>query len=485
VFTQCPACETIFKISAEVLRAAAGEVRCGRCGEIFNALRSLAEEPRAFTTGESAREQEARADKILHNAGEAADLTPPPPVQLEEDEEDAAASAELEELARDGAPGTQIAQLEIQGAAEFLDVDDEQDEPAEHVTTRTIADDPSMEFTLPPGELDRIFVEARPHHFVRGRHNVLRDVNIDEIEPISPEQLGAAAPPPEEAKGEGVLELREDVSVGHSVDLSLDLAPQASGERAAVQAAPMTLISDAVDSSDSGHADVAEAAASPPAREVPDFLKSPPREASSDASPAPAAATRRGDWVEKVLPTRDIEEFAPAREPHSARWAAAAVLLVLLLALQLVHHHRDALAQSPAFGSALRSLYQIAGYPIPLKLNLGAFEVRQWGVTGDANANGTLRVRASLINTGASAQPYPLLRLTLADRFGTRLGTRDFLPSEYLRQPPVRPLDAGERADTLVEIVDPGKTAEGFEIDVCERQLDARVVCANDAHRSP
>jgi predicted Zn finger-like uncharacterized protein len=469
VFTQCPACETIFKISAEVLRAAAGEVRCGRCGEIFNALRSLAEEPRAFTTGESAQEQEARADKILRNAGTTADLTPPPPVPLEEEPEDAAASAELEELARDGAPGTQIAQLEIQGAAEFLEADDEQDEPAEHVTTRTIADDPSMEFTLPPGELDRIFVEARPHHFVRGRHNVLRDVNIEEIEPINPEHLAAGAPPAGDAADEGA-----------------DLAPQASDEHAAFEPAPMTLVSDAVDSSVGGQADAAEAAAaSPPEREVPDFLKAPPREASSDAAPAPAAATRRGDWVEKVLPTRDIEEFAPAREPHSARWAAAAVLLVLLLALQLVHHHRDALAQSPTFGGALRSLYQIAGYPIPLKLNLGAFEVRQWGVTGDANANGTLRVRASLINTGASAQPYPLLRLTLADRFGTRLGTRDFLPSEYLRQPPVRPLDAGERADTLVEIVDPGKTAEGFEIDVCERQLDARVVCANDAHRSP
>lgn len=42
--TRCPACETIFRITAEQLRARGGRVRCGTCQHIFNAFDSLIEE---------------------------------------------------------------------------------------------------------------------------------------------------------------------------------------------------------------------------------------------------------------------------------------------------------------------------------------------------------------------------------------------------------------------------------------------------------
>jgi predicted Zn finger-like uncharacterized protein len=37
LLTRCPQCQTTFRISEEVLRKAAGQVRCGRCSSIFNA----------------------------------------------------------------------------------------------------------------------------------------------------------------------------------------------------------------------------------------------------------------------------------------------------------------------------------------------------------------------------------------------------------------------------------------------------------------
>ena len=40
-------------------------------------------------------------------------------------------------------------------------------------------------------------------------------------------------------------------------------------------------------------------------------------------------------------------------------------------------------------------------------------------------------------------QPFPLLRVTLADRFGTRIGPRDFEPAEYLGKPTTRTAGAG------------------------------------------
>ena len=61
MFTQCSKCETVFKLSAEVLRAAGGQVRCGHCGEVFNAWARRAEDSSSFTVGESALDLEARA----------------------------------------------------------------------------------------------------------------------------------------------------------------------------------------------------------------------------------------------------------------------------------------------------------------------------------------------------------------------------------------------------------------------------------------
>jgi hypothetical protein len=160
-------------------------------------------------------------------------------------------------------------------------------------------------------------------------------------------------------------------------------------------------------------------------------------------------------------------------------WLGGAVVSALLLVVQVVHQNREWLAHGP-FGAGMRALYGAMGAPLPAPANLSAYQLRQWGVTGDPDANGTLKVRASILNTAAQLQPYPLLRVTLADRFGKGIGARDFEPSEYVGKPTARLLAPGERVDATLQILDPGKNAEGFEIDVCLRGADHRVTCAND-----
>jgi hypothetical protein len=150
--------------------------------------------------------------------------------------------------------------------------------------------------------------------------------------------------------------------------------------------------------------------------------------------------------------------------------------------IQVVHQNRQwfvAHAHGP-FEGLVRAMYGAMGSPLPAPASLSAYQLRQWGVTGDPDANGTLRVRASILNTAAQLQPYPLLRVTLADRFGKSIGRRDFEPSEYLGKPTAKLLAPGERADATLAILDPGKNAEGFEIDVCLRGADSHVSCAND-----
>jgi len=43
MYTQCPHCQAFFEVSAEHLKAAAGDVRCGQCLAVFNALDNLSE----------------------------------------------------------------------------------------------------------------------------------------------------------------------------------------------------------------------------------------------------------------------------------------------------------------------------------------------------------------------------------------------------------------------------------------------------------
>ena len=74
MFTRCPHCDTYFRITADQLKAAQGDVRCGRCFGTFNGLENL--------IGDSAAAQQAAAP--LPQPAPAAPAPPsPPPETLE------------------------------------------------------------------------------------------------------------------------------------------------------------------------------------------------------------------------------------------------------------------------------------------------------------------------------------------------------------------------------------------------------------------
>ena len=392
MFTQCSKCETVFKLSAEVLRAAGGQVRCGKCGEVFSALARLAEDSTAFSAGESPLDLEVRAYSIL---------------------ETVAAPQVAHEVAKDyeefAPPGVEIARLEI------LDIDEVRDGDA-------LDAERSLEFTLPPGELDRIFIESKKRASTPPSAPVPTPVQrAAQPRPVPPESLIESEPavetPPHPESEAANSPFARSRTVGFDVPEDVRRDMLAEFEQ---------------------HAGTAG------------LLRN----------------SGRGNAQRRAL----------------SLWLGAAIVSALLLAAQIMHQDREwsaAHAHGP-LGAVLRALYGALGAPLPAPGNLTAYELRQWGVTGDPDANGTLRVRASILNTAAQLQPYPLLRVTLADRFGKNIGRRDFEPSEYLGRPTAKLLTPGERVDATLAILDPGKDAEGFEIDVCLRGADQRISCAND-----
>jgi predicted Zn finger-like uncharacterized protein len=413
VFTQCSKCETVFKLSAEVLRAAGGQVRCGKCGEIFNALAHLAEDTSAFTTGESSFELETRADSILQS--------PAPP-----------SSRRAQPSPEDSAPsGMEIARLQILDWNES-DSSDAPAEPAEDPAAEALGET-SLEFTLPPGELDRIFVETK-----KG------------VLPRMP-----AAKPVESAEP-------EEIEVFNAADPIVDI-PAPAAARPKIPAATA--------------AAAASSAPAPSGFEVSEDVR---REMLRGLTAHPESlALEQADRSLRVS-TPPIDLGQPKSDRGFIPWLAAAIIAGALLLVQAIHQNREWLATHAPLGGSIRALYSTLGAPVAPPANLSAYQLRQWGVTGDPAGDGTLRVRASILNTAAQLEPYPLLRVTLANRFGGSIGTRDFEPSEYLGKPTAKLLAPGERADAMLDILDPGKNAEGFEIDVCLRGADRRVSCAND-----
>jgi predicted Zn finger-like uncharacterized protein len=429
VFTQCSKCETVFRLSAEVLRAAGGQVRCGKCGEVFNALAHLAEDASAFTAGESSFDLETRADDILRSPA------PPSPRRVQPSPEDFAP------------PGVEIARLQI------LDWDESEtsDRPAAESSdpgTEQLGET-SLEFTLPPGELDRIFVETK--RGVRAR-----------TPPAAPQESAE----PEEIE---VFNAAQPDTVIPIAPTPKSAAPAAAGAAAAAPAAAAPAA-----------ASPAAAAAAPSGFEVSEEVRLEMLsgiESSGDAESIvelaqPRRAIRRRRSPFDHAPQESARSFIP--------WLAAAITAGVLLIVQVVHQNREWLAAHAPLGGSLSTLYSKMGTPVAPPANLSAYQLRQWGVTGDPAGDGTLRLRASILNTAAQLEPYPLLRVTLANRFGGSIGTRDFEPSEYLGKPTAKLLAPGERTDATLDILDPGKSAEGFEIDVCLRAADRRVSCAND-----
>jgi hypothetical protein len=149
--------------------------------------------------------------------------------------------------------------------------------------------------------------------------------------------------------------------------------------------------------------------------------------------------------------------------------------------VQIVHHYRHDLATNPTLNGPLTAIYAALGIPVVPRWDLEVYEVRQLGASSAGNAQ--IRVLASVKNTGHLAQPLPLLRVTLQDRFGNRIASRDVPPQSYLPRaiPSSSLLSAGQRIDAEMIFVDPGTNAVGFEIDACLPAPGGGISCANDS----
>jgi predicted Zn finger-like uncharacterized protein len=487
LYTQCPECSTVFRVTADMLRAAQGRVRCGICSTGFNAIENLSEHPVPRAAAEWPADDTITVEELPGN--EFIELS-----GATGTDDDEAVAADLASCADDGAAETTPPAVEDEFDA---------------------IPDAALEFHGSPADLERLFVDAAPSRpeatsasadAATGDAELGRAIDevaaadfsgieVSESELPWPEAgddpfgashpgliasalaLPAAAPSPVAEAAEGIREtppaVEGDEPRADDLDrtdeypvLVLDEADAGEASAAPDEAPAGEETAAAPDRTEGGSRDTAQAGGEPDAMPlllIPEQLR---RDAALSAA-------------EELAAPADFEQPAGPR-----RWplVAGIALLAIALVAQAAHYWRQDLARNPAFGPWLLRAYGALGLDAPAPVDLSAFELRQLGAASEPNQAGRIKVRASIVNRAPFAQPYPVLRLSLQDRFGATIGSRELLPAEYMPGGEANAsalLGPAQRADAEIVFVDPGRDAVGFELDVCVAQA-AGLRCSAD-----
>lgn len=329
----------------------------------------------------------------------------------------------------------------------------------------------TSEYHFSADDLEKVFIDARDWQQQFGAELAVADTTV-------PAGMGAEPPAVEVDENERI----EDITL--------------EGERVRIEAPPDFDVDD-LDSTDEFEIlrDVPESMyveEDHTGEDVPPLSESAAEPAATAlAAPAPTAAAAPPTLAaqrwrrepeedgETATSTDEVGERLKAGWGALA-WTLGSLVLALVLLAQVTHHFRQDLARHPQVGPVLRAVYERLGLPLSPNWDLRAFELRQWGNDSPADSDGRLSVRASLTNRATFAQPHPVLRLELEDRFGDPVAVRDFEPGDYLKDPSQATRLMGASATTEAEllIADPGRDAVGYRLDVCMRESANLLRCA-------
>jgi predicted Zn finger-like uncharacterized protein len=584
LYTQCPQCGSVFRVTAATLRIAGGLVRCGVCNHGFDALAALTDDETAPPSGALTEDEQSTApapddtitveelgagevielgaanDDLLADEvpGSAADDAPPaaedepgvidvidssvagvetitlssddeaaaetPPeapavVSFDAPDSDAAVEpgkpACEESAAEETAPAADVVTT-IAPAADAQPAEVQGDLSQMQEARDSGAAEPhpeALEFTGSEEDLARVFVAAREPPLparswvppaataadLASRPDAAGDVSrlvaaVEALESAEEQDLtGTPAPDFTDA----ITGVRPDAEQPQEMEAAaVPAAAELPGPETgtgrysdldATDEYPILVL----DETDAPDAETARRFALEPAEAETAAEPAPETAAAADTAPPEADAGNVmpailiPEGLRRTMQTRgspEADEFAtpafaldtPGWWERSRVWVAVSMLAVLALFVQAVHYNRETLARHPVAGPWLLGTYDLLDLEAPVPSDLAAIELRQWGASSDPRRPGRLRLRASLLNRASFAQPYPVLRVTLHDRFGNAVGSRDIGARDYLpgAAPDHRLLPAGQRIDAEIGLVDPGNDAVGYEIDLCREDRD-------------
>jgi predicted Zn finger-like uncharacterized protein len=487
LFTRCPNCDTTFRITAEALGKASGQVRCGRCACVFDAYAELREER---SPGEQAQ-GEAAVDAHTAAAATRAEFTA---VAGAVDDEGGRSRAEAPRAGGPIGPEPENAagpesssKASAAGRATRKPVGSAEDEAVDAYVAESRA------CIATESEL-RAVTEAG---FSVGTETQALTAVERETDESEEDWLAAADTFAEAAEAE--------TQRGESVTTAAATRPAAAGSAGAAEPEVEVLddysvaaVLEQIESSRLAAAEEADAPVAPvypsdpSARRASRAGTQAPRPASlEDISPqiAPAPGEANGDANGAAHAQRGTapswQLLGDAAASRRARgWLYATIAAAAVLGGQITNHFRSELAGVKGLGPLLSDVYAKLGVELIPSWDVQQYQIVDWVATAEPNANGrgSLKITARIQNKGLRAQPFPYVHLQLENRWEKSVASRMFEPEEYLPadEQPSALMKPGATTQAELEVVDPGRDAYGFELDVCIERPSRALVCAAD-----
>jgi len=136
------------------------------------------------------------------------------------------------------------------------------------------------------------------------------------------------------------------------------------------------------------------------------------------------------------------------------------------------------LATNPAFNSVVGPVYRAVGKPLSPAWDVTGwqFEATQRSQDDDDNQ---LTIFSRIANKSDKPLPYPLISISLTDRFEETIGSRLLDPAEYLPNDldPSKPVQPGNTFNAAIFIPSPAENASGFKLNVCYRLSNGQLSC--------
>jgi predicted Zn finger-like uncharacterized protein len=401
MYVACPSCKTLYQIQAEHLHAAGGQVRCSSCLSTFSATEAIFDDPAQALAFGEQQHVERDIEALVSRA---LDQVP--------------GSEPVDEHGQAGA-GQQDLQPEAEDTQGTRDVEHEQSyhepwsEPHDPLDDAASAVRPAEPDRDPPGSLP-----DPDHHSAADAVDAAADDMDVTLLPL--EEIDFGEDEPDQRAAEGVT--RE--------------APAGTAEQP--QTAPAGL-----------RADI-DFQAQPLAAE---FVSGPEGQDEPGTSVASA-----------LLLDHDYHDGVS----HAAWGAiAASLLLTLLLVAQYAFAERHRLASVPQLRPALEFACERLGCDLPMRRNVAQVEILEREVRDHPNVEDALLINVNFANQADFVQPYPVFAVSFSDVSGTPVAARRFAAHEYLPEiaDPGAGMQPGQRAQLILEVIDPGDQAVSFQFD--------------------
>ncbi len=232
-----------------------------------------------------------------------------------------------------------------------------------------------------------------------------------------------------------------------------------------------------------------------------DAVDSEPQAETADNDAGFESIVMEGEFVHSALDSEKLEadtaaaaalaELARTQETESTgvsgssrgKMIGGVVALTLFLLVQMVHQSREALATIPAFSNTVGQIYRAIGRPIQPAWDVTGWRIEATNDTVDIQEETeNLTIYSRIGNNSDGPMPYPLVSISLTDRFLETIGSQMLDPVDYLPDghDPRKPVGPGNTFNAVMSIQSPSTEATGYKVDVCYRQSDGRLRCAID-----